>query len=380
VPRTTVEVFAALVIVPALLMLGACGGAGRIACPLASSCSCGSSNADACREQVFLYAGGSGQINGFPVQSDGSLSAPASTTGGGLSSQRGMASLGGQFLYAGTNAGDFANNIDAWSINENTGALTGIPGYSLGPGDFAAGMAANPVSQVIYAADMGQIDAFKADANGALTPLPGSPYPTGSNLFITVDPQYRFVYATDDDPPGGVFAFTINGTTGALAAVPGSPFLMVPGSNGNTLPAQVVVDSSGSFVFTPLTNSNQVAAFAITPSTGALTPVPGSPFAAGNRPFAIATANNFVYVSNPPDSTISGYSFDAATGILTPLANSPFGIAASALATNPFAPVLYASTASGIEAYTIDAQSGNLTPLAGSPYPSPAVTVFTFVP
>ncbi len=46
--------------------------------------------------------------------------------------------------------------------------------------------------------------------------------------------------------------------------------------------------------------SNDVSAYAVDPASGALTPIAGSPFAAGNGPDSIAVdpTGRFAYVSN----------------------------------------------------------------------------------
>ncbi len=89
------------------------------------------------------------------------------------------------------------------------------------------------------------------------------------------------------------------------------------------------MDPSDHFVYVANDNSNNVSAYAIDSDTGALTPVTGSPFAAGqgSASVAIDPPGKFVYVGNEDDSPggdISGYKIDAATGALTPLNGSPF--------------------------------------------------------
>ncbi|MGA9274829.1 MAG: beta-propeller fold lactonase family protein, partial [Candidatus Cybelea sp.] len=61
-------------------------------------------------------------------------------------------------------------------------------------------------------------------------------------------------------------------------------------------------------------------------TSGALTPVAGSPFGAGIGPVGVATdpKGKFVYEANAQSNTIYGYSIDARSGALTPLAGSPF--------------------------------------------------------
>jgi 6-phosphogluconolactonase len=356
----------------ALLTLAGCGTSPKV-CNLAECCGAG---ADACPiSPPHLYAAGiTGQVSAFPVASGGALGTPVSIAG--PADTFGMTALNNQFLYV----SDFRNeSVDEWSINLSTGALTPVPGspFKLGTLNFGAGLATNSTANVVYVADIAKIDAFKADATGALSALPGSPFPSGSGIFLAVDPQSRFLFASDVDPPGGVDAFTID-STGALAAVTGSPFPAIPNFVGDTQPNTIVVDSTGSFVYLALGGKGQIAAYSIVTPSGALNPVPGSPFAAGNTPLTMVVANNFLYASNAMDGTLSGYSIAPTTGILTPLSGSPFPIRAAALATDPGGATLYASGPTGIMAFTIDA-SGGLTPIAGSPFRGAPATELTFV-
>src|SRR5258708_6285485 len=222
-----------------------------------------------------------------------------------------MAVLNNQFLYVSSPSPTLGgtSTIDAWSIDLGTGSLTTVPGspFPLAPVSVPVGLAVSSTAQILYVGDVGKIDALKADTNGVLSAVIGSPFLAGTNLYLTVDPQNRFVFASDDTTPGNVLAFTIDASTGALGAVPGSPFPTIPGFVGNTQPREIVVDSSGSFVYTVLMSTGQIAGFSIVASTGALNLLPGSPFNAGAGPVSLARVNSFLYVSNLIDGTISGY-------------------------------------------------------------------------
>jgi 6-phosphogluconolactonase len=375
--RSFVALFLILGSLVAVLALGGCGANFTKACN-ASGC-CGAAS-DLCPAPQYLYANGvNGQIDVFPIAAGtGVPGSPTSTSGSTMS--LGMAALNNQFLYVSNPTLGGISSIDAWSIDLGSGGLTAVPGspFSLGTLSLGAGLAANNSAQVLYVGDAGKIDALKADATGALTAVLGSPFAAGTNLFLTVDPQNRFVFASDDTPPGNVLAFTIDASTGALSPVPGSPFATISGYVGNTQPGQIVVDSTGSFVYTGLLSTGQIAAFSIVPSSGALNPVPGSPFPAGNTPIALATVNNFLYVSNALDGTISGYSINPTNGVLTPLGGSPFAIHAGPLATDLVGRFLYTTDSGGLLAFSIDSTTGALTPL-GSPIPYAGATVLTFV-
>ena len=365
----------------ALLVLADCGGTKTAVCNFgathsaASTCTC-----EACPAQTFLIANGlNGQVATYDILGATVLGTPTLTAGSPQS--LGMAVLNNQFVYQSNPTVEIAGAINGWSLTFPSGTLTAIPGspFALGPLTVASGLAASPVLPVLYVADAGSIDALQADSTGALSPIAGSPFPSGTNLFLTVDPMNSFLFASDDDPPGSVSAFTIDGTTGALTQVPGSPFATTSNLGSNSQPGQIVVDPTGSFVYTVLTATGQVAGFAITPSSGALTPIPGSPFTVGNGPISIATISSFIYVSNATDGTVSAYSITPGSGVLAPVTGSPFPIAAGALGTDGFG-LLFASTTAGIRVFEIMLPAGTLSEAPGSPYPGPDASVFAWLP
>jgi 6-phosphogluconolactonase len=53
-------------------------------------------------------------------------------------------------------------------------------------------------------------------------------------------------------------------------------------------PLGLALDASGAFAYAANDSSNDISAYAVDAVSGVLTPVAGSPFAAGNEPRAIA--------------------------------------------------------------------------------------------
>jgi len=102
---------------------------------------------------------------------------------------------------------------------------------------------------------------------------------TGNFQGLTVDTTGKFVLATLSD--GTVSSYTVNadgsltqaGTAAATAGV-----------------NSIVTDGSGKFVYAENSQSSQIYGFAFDPTTGALTTVPGSPFATSGAPIRMATA------------------------------------------------------------------------------------------
>ncbi|MCC6197329.1 MAG: beta-propeller fold lactonase family protein [Burkholderiales bacterium] len=133
-------------------------------------------------------------------------------------------------------------------------------------------MAADPTGKYLYVAGIG-LQAYRIDpASGALSAI-GSPVSTNNYIAkgVAVDPTGRFVYVTwGFAEQSGVSAYAI-GPTGALTAV-GSR--QPTGDN----PLAVAVAASGQFVYTANLLSGNLSGFRADATSGALTPIPGSPF------------------------------------------------------------------------------------------------------
>ncbi len=275
----------------------------------------------------------------------------------------GEASVGSRFLYVSVPPGGCPNQVGeliGYALDQKTGVPTPIKGspFMLRPGASPNGLATAPDGKILYAADAaGYIDAYAVDEkSGVPERLKGSPFKAGTTYELVVDPSGKFLYAADYDPPGGVFAFSIR-PDGGLARVPGSPF-NVPGPAGSNYQPLGIVDT-GKYVYIALA-TNQVAAFSIECMTGALKPVPGSPFAAGNGPTFMARSGRFLYLLNALDGDISGYSIKEKTGALEPVPGSPFGTDGFSITVDPSEKYLYLSMYRGVQGYDIDRETGEL--------------------
>ena len=170
--------------------------------------------------------------------------------------------------------------------------------------------------------------------SGALTPISGSPFPSGeSPSSVAVDPSGTFAYVANPGSPspfgaGNVSGYTIDPTSGALTPIPGSPF------PAGSVPASVAVDPSGRFAYVAnsfaFVGGNSVSGYTIDSTSGALTPIPGSPFPAGLVPESVAVdpSGRFAYVANggrfPRPGDVSAFTINSTTGTLTPIPGSPF--------------------------------------------------------
>jgi len=192
----------------------------------------------------------------------------------------------GRFVY-----GENQNGIVGYTVSATTGALAPISGSPFGSGTNPQGGVVDPTGKFAYVSNYGrnEVSGYTINANtGALTPIPGSPFAAGKGTgSLAVDPTGRFAYATNAGD-GTVSGYTINATSGALTPVPGSPFAVVP------YLTSVAVDPTGKFAYVGncgdfcSAGSAGVWGYTINATSGALTPIPGSPFAAGSYPISIA--------------------------------------------------------------------------------------------
>jgi 6-phosphogluconolactonase len=373
-----------------LLGLAACTGSQK-GCQLVPS-SCSGDCPAIPPTPEFLYATSVNHVLAFTIdQSTGALSAPLVAAGPNQSTGM-VASMNGQLYVS-----DFLNDVvDGYSIS-SSGALTAIPTspFSLGGTPPGAGGLSTVVQSgtYLYATDLnaGAVAGFLFDANsGTLTPVPGSPFPAGNTPVQAVQaaPQAGsplFLYVSNlNDSAGGISAYAINQQNGALSPVLGSPFPTgAPGSFPG--PSAMVVSADSNFLYVALAGTananNQIAAFSIDPTTGSLTALPQSPFTTGNDPLQMAyvpvTANaqGFLYTANVQDGTISAFTADDTTGVLTLVNGSPYtsgksvwGLSQILTSSGNF--FLYAADpqAETVTAYSINPNTGALTPIQGSPF------------
>ena len=308
-----------------------------------------------------------------------------------------------EFLYAVTLSG-FPNSpsfqLSSFKVDSSTGVLSPASTIML-ESEIIPGIAVNPASTFLYLSDPSAnvIDIF------SISPITGAPTGNGGLLLtvicpfcppnsgpgaLALDPSGRFLYygsSTVGLGAGGVVqgigALAVNSTTGALSGVAGSPF------PADQVPFSVLVHPSGQFVYTENTNGvlspgsglslGSISGFAVDSSTGALAPVPGSPFLAPANAdvagFAIHPSGKFLYApTGLAANGILAWSVDAATGKLTVLPGSPFeaGVATFDAALDPEGKFLYVSAGAtgGILGFNVDANSGALAPLASSPFSS----------
>src|SRR5437762_458480 len=206
---------------------------------------------------------------------------------------------------------------------------------------------------------------FAIGSNGALTLMCGNASANIGQLALIGN---KFLYAFDSTS-ATIAGFSIaHGNSGALTAIPGSPFTISDTFSGSTNFPRIEADPLGRFVFITNFAAGQIDVFQVDQTTGALTVAPSSPFNTSSlqvAPFMLAldATGTFLYVSDTGNNGIPGFTVDGTTGALTLINGSPFpGSSASDLVPNPAGPQLYVQIGNSINVYSIDATSGALTP------------------
>lgn len=260
-----------------------------------------------------------------------------------------------------------SDDISIYAIDAGNGSLTllGAMVARAGASAIAFAQGSKPTEYVpkfAYTAndDSHDVSAFTIDEDtGALSSIAGAPFAAGSGpRAVSADPTGRFVYVANFDS-NDVSAYAIEADTGVLTSITGSPFAAA------THPQGITVDPSGRFVYVANFGSNDVSAYTIDSGTGALAAVAGSPFAAGTSPFGVTIdpAGRFLYVANADSSDISIYGINAVSGALSSVGSAGAWDWPVSIAFHPSGRFVYVANygADKVSLYTVDNVTGALT-------------------
>jgi 6-phosphogluconolactonase (cycloisomerase 2 family) len=248
---------------------------------------------------VYLYVSGENgaypgqggnQVHAYSLSATGVLAevagSPFFTGSTGISESQdtpGMVTdAAGKFLYV-----QDLTNLYTFGINVSSGALTLLQTLPLNVG---SALAMDPAGSYLYAVGSKSILSYSIDPVSGLLKLAKSSLAFGESGAFTIALS-----------PNGQFAYTLEGNNNTFNlvsyAVSNGTFTSV----GKVFPGmwgfQISVDPSGRFVYMPLACSfcpdgiyNVIYEFSIG-STGALTPLPGSPVPAGVTPLGITVTS-----------------------------------------------------------------------------------------
>jgi 6-phosphogluconolactonase len=237
-----------------------------------------------------------------------------------------------KFLYVSSRK----SGVYGFSVDAIVGTLTPIPGSPFATGSTSS-ITITPSEHYLITAGGNGVLSYSIDPSSGVLTRAGSAT-TQNVVAIGMDPKALFIYAVDASA-NNISGFVINDTNGGFSAVAGSTFAV------GTNPQAIVMDPFGKFLYVPNGNSANVSAFAINPKTGMLSEVTGSPFAAGLNPVSAALTHSgkFLYVGNSADKTVSQYAVNRTSGSLVSVAQ-PFSTGTSGplgLVVSPTQQLLY---------------------------------------
>jgi DNA-binding beta-propeller fold protein YncE len=170
-------------------------------------------------------------------------------------------------------------------------------------------------------AQSSDVSVFTIGAGGSLTAVSSLPFPIGgfSSGAIAVDPAGAFLYAGTQSQ--GIAKLAIDPTTGALEAVPGSPFA---GATGGRQVDGLEVHPSGGYLLASLPDAEQLTVV----STTSMSPAPFSPRFGDGVPTGVlfdATGSRAFAADIFSGTTVSVYDF----GVFAPLTLSNLTVKAN---------------------------------------------------
>jgi 6-phosphogluconolactonase (cycloisomerase 2 family) len=286
-----------------------------------------------------------------------------------------------EFLYA----SNFANNtVSGYSVDSATGVLTEVPDSPFvaeptagNPGSIIADRFGTYLS-LINTPNSGckgcsSVSIFSTNTLGGLTPITGSPFSSPYPSAFVADSTGNYIYESQFSlsPNTGLLTMLIDASSGALKQV-ASSLGFVPFSD-------MVVNAADTYLYGVTGqnfDTNGVQAAAISPTTGAVTPINGSPF--GSTAFstlAINPAGTFLFavdgnINDVGFSTLASFVIDTSTGVLTLVNSSQYsGKTLGAALVHPSGSFLYVLDQGdySIMAFAIGVDV-TLTPITGSPF------------
>lgn len=208
-----------------------------------------------------------GTISLLTVDSHGFLNEVMPRTPARVGPKAMVMSPGGNFLFV---ANTVSNNISAYAVDSSSGALKEVSGSPFATGSSPIGLAISPNGSYVYVSNsnLATVSGYAVGTDGSLQAVAGSPFAAGRlPSGLTVSPSGKFLYVANSQD-GTISGFQVNSSTGALTAMPGSPYVV--SGTANPAPISVAVDPSEKYVVVALFQQTSVAGFSLDQTTGAL--------------------------------------------------------------------------------------------------------------
>ncbi len=243
----------------------------------------------------------------------------------------------------------------------------------MNPGGQLYAVSVDPTQRFVYTAEQGTKKDqhlrhcgrwHAARAASSSTTIAGRP------TSLTLAAQGRFAYVASSDEDKGIYAFSVDATSGALTAA-GDPMQLAQAS-----PAYLAAEPTGHFLYVTQNGVFGIRGYSINQTSGALSELETSPYGS-TQVFAGAIAfhpgGGFLFTSG---AGLNAFAIDATTGALTLVDGSPFSTevssdpSASNLTVEPRGKYLYVTSFLNpprVFGFAIDSSNGKLTAVPGEP-------------
>lgn len=272
-------------------------------------------------------------------------------------------------------------NISAFQLDTGTGRLASVGTVSAGTSPSA--LAVTPSGSWLYVVNTGTstLSGYSIDSSsGALTSIDTDAVTSGMQptigsggttpVALVMHPTLSLLYVINSGS-NTITAFSYNPSTGALTAVDvdsaaGTQLTFTVGTN----PSELALERSGKFLYVANQNSNDVSAFRVDSTTGALTAAGTTPTGAGSglRSVTVHPGGAYVYTANGTTTgTVSIFSVNTTSGALTLVTGTPLSTVVNprSLRADPSGKFLFVTseTEQVVQGYGVNTASGALTAL-----------------
>ena len=284
----------------------------------------------------FLYVGGTGFLNVYVINSDGSL-----TLGNGgqvvasTLTESMDVSPDGQWLFVLNND---AQTLSQFQINATNGSLTAATGATFSVGGTSSAVKVAPTGNYVFVAlGTGGDLVFPFNTTtgvlGTTAQQLRPPVNTSDNA-LAVDATTSYLYIARSGAVGSGLAVYTVANGGVLSSVTGSPYATGVG------PHSVTLDGTGTYAYVGNRTDGTIGGYSIA-AGGTLTALASAPYPTGTLPVAIGRDNTGKYLavaSNGGSPDLQIFGFDGATP------GKLISVAKTATGTDPTNPVAIALT------------------------------------
>jgi len=278
---------------------------------------------------------------------------------------------GGRFMYAALFVAA-PDNVKGYSILRS-GALTPTSSPLSSANNQPTYIGFTPDGSLLFTGNYASLDvsAFFIDrSTGNLTKVGDFATSCGcGNLAqLRVTPNGKYLYVAGNGGPNPITEYSINQTTGSLSLIGNVPAVASMDA--------ILVDPTSTYLYAVSSNGT-ILGYSISPDTGALSALSGSPFsgAAGNYRAAMHPSGRYLYTVNIGGAQLARHDI-ASNGALSAPTTLSFGANLQYVTIDPTGRYGFVNDGSSANFYvfSIDQSNDNPTLISGNPFNAPSIS------